>query len=322
MDERAWIMETPDDREEQYFDGGGVMNFDHGPFRGFMEKRLLRPGINLYRVSATSDRDWSMTPDGDAPAGHLVLGTMLSGAGTLEAAGNERRIWRGGGRPFAVSLAERQITYNVGAGEQWSAVTLLFEPATLEDLVSRDVVPPLVRAVLKDGRLPVSEVLDADRALARAAQEIFNAPYRGTMMNLWRESKALEMLACHLDRLGGEEPQRAALTTRELQRVREVHELLLSDLRTPPSLQVLATAVRMSPRRLNQCFRLVHGATVFEALLEARMQAARHMVRECPEVPLKTLAWQVGYNQLSNFINAYRRRFGVSPGQHRRMSES
>lgn len=321
MDERAWIIESPGEREEQHFDGSERLNFDNGSFSGFMERVLLRPGMALYRTSGLADHPWKLSALGTSPPGNIVIGTLLGGAGTIDAEGNERRTWRGGVRPYILSLADREITYHMEANETWRAVTLLLEPEALEDLASEDQLPPVTRAVLEDGYLPVLEVLKTDRAIARLAQELFNPPYRGRMGNLWRESRALEMLACQLDLLAESAPVKADFNARDALRAREAHELLLSDLRSPPDLQGLAAAARMSPRRLNQCFREIYGMTLFEALLEARMQVACHMVRECPEVPLKNLAWQVGYNQLSNFINAYRRRFGVSPGQHRRMDE-
>src|SRR5690606_10945994 len=108
------------------------------------------------------------------------------------------------------------------------------------DLASKDELPPLARAVLENGYLPVSEVLKIDRAIARSAQELYNPLYRGRMGSLWRESKALEMMVCLLDRLADGAPAPTGLSARELSRVREAHEFLLSDLRSPPGLQVLA----------------------------------------------------------------------------------
>jgi AraC-type DNA-binding domain-containing proteins len=322
MDESAWIIEAPGGREEQHFDGSELLNFDNGSFRGFIERVPLRRGTALYRVSGSSDHPWTLSALGSSPPGNLVLGTLLGGAGTIDADGNEGRTWRAGGSPYILSLADREIAYRIEANEKWRAVTLLLEPEALEDLASEEQLPPIVRAVLDNGYLPVLEVLKADRTIARLAHELFDSPYRGRMGKLWRESKALELLACQLDRLAESSPVRPDLNARDVLRIREVHEMLLSDLRSPPDIQALAVAARMSPRRLNQGFRQIYGMTVFEALLEARMQAAHYMVRECPEVPLKNVAWQVGYNQLSNFINAYRRRFGISPGQDRRSGES
>lgn len=319
MDELSWIVETAAEAEEQHFDLGGRILFEDGPFSGFIERTAVRPGIALYRAEGLSTHAWRLKAQGEAPAGNLVFGAMLDGAGVIDAKGNERQGWRGPGRSYVLSLAERDITYHLEAGEPWRAVTLLLEPEALESLAMQNGdLPAVARAVLDDGQLPVSSVFELNRAVMRTAHDLLRSPYRGTMETLWRESKALEFLAHQLDHLGSSGAAPASLNPRDLARVKEAYELLVASLREPPGLETLAAQVRLAPRKLNQGFRQLYGMTVFEALLEARMKTAHAMIRERHDVPLKHLAWMVGYNQLSNFINAYRRRFGVPPGQHRR----
>lgn len=318
MEERAWIAETARGAEASDFDSEGRIRFDDGPFSGFMDRVSVRAGIALYRLEGRSTEPWTLKAEGSAPAGTLVVGTMLGGAGAIEAKGNARQRWHSIGRPYVVSLAEREVAYRLEVGEPWRAVSLLIEAEALERLAQQDGLPPLARAVLENGRLPVLHVLDSNRALARLASDILHSGYRGAMATLWRESKALEFLAHQMDHLAERPIVSPTLSARELARVRDAHQHLLANLRNPPSLDELSQAAKMSARRLNQGFRQLYGMSVFEVLLEARMTLARTLVRERPELGLKHLAWMVGYSQLSNFINAYRRRFGVSPGRDRR----
>lgn len=322
MDEDTWIAEAAGNSEGQTFDPDGRIGFEDGPFSGFIERVQVRPGVALYRVEGISSHPWKLRAIGGSPAGNLVFGTMLDGAGTIDAKGNERQVWRGPGRPFLLSLAEREIAYHLEAGEHWSAVTLLLEPEALENLASQSGLPPLARAVLEDGQLPVSHMFELNHTIVRSAHELLRSPYRGTMATLWRESKALELLAHHLDHLAEDATPPAALNSRDLARVRDIYQQLMADLRAPPGIEALAAQAKLSPRRLNQGFRYLCGMTVFDTLLEARMKTAYSMVRERRDIPLKHIAWMVGYNQLSNFINAYRRRFGAPPGQHRRAADA
>lgn len=318
MDEDTWVAEAAGNSEGQTFDPDGRIAFEDGPFSGSIERVQVRPGVALYRVEGISSHPWKLRAIGGSPAGNLVFGTMLDGAGTIDAKGNERQVWRGPGRPFLLSLAEREIAYHLEGGEQWTAVTLLLEPEALETLASQNELPPLARAVLEDGRLPVSQVFDLNHTIVRSAHELLRSPYRGTMGTLWRESKTLELLTHHLDHLTESGTPPSAPSLRDLTRVRDAYQQLVEDLRAPPSLATLAAQAKLSPRRLNQGFRYLYGMTVFDALLEARMKTAHSLVCERLDIPLKHIAWMVGYNQLSNFINAYRRRFGVPPGLHRR----
>ncbi|MCL6705446.1 AraC family transcriptional regulator [Pseudomonas sp. R2.Fl] len=318
MDEVSWNVESGETSAQHDFDGGGRIVFDNGPFSGFMERRTVRPGVALYRLTGTSTHAWKLAAEGDSPAGHLVLGTMLDGTGAIEAKGNERQSWRGRGRLFALSLAEREVSYQVEAPGAWQAVTMILDPGALDRVMAEDGLPPLAKAVLENGCLPVSHVFGLNQEAARIARNLLQPAYRGGMEKLWLESKTMELLAHLLDQMQQSPVSSASLNARDLARVREAYHYLVSDLRAPPTLDELAAYARLPARRLNQGFRHLFGMTVFEALLEARMQAAHRIIRDSRELPLKHLAWSVGYSQLSNFVIAYRRRFGIPPGQHRR----
>ena len=99
--------------------------------------------------------------------------------------------------------------------------------------------------------------------------------------------------------------------------MRQARDRLLDDLRHPPSLDALAASVNLTPRQLNAGFRALFGTTVFDYLRDARMDAARRMLDEGLDMPLKQLGWAVGYGQVTNFVTAFRRRYGVSPGRYR-----
>lgn len=194
----------------------------------------------------------------------------------------------------------------------------MVSPDALAEPAANDDVPDFLGKAVERRVPPVSTVRPASRDVRRVAQDLFSPVFRGRMATLYRESKVTELLALHLNLMGQNEPGWAALSSREVLKVREAHDRLLADLRDPPDLSSLATSVGMTTKRLNEGFRALYGTTVFDYLLEVHMTAARDALAEGLDVPLKQLAWQLGYNQPSNFINAFRRRFGVAPGGFRR----
>lgn len=319
MDESAWAFNLATQIVERPFDTDGRIILEDGPFSGFIERNIVRPGIALYRAEGHSSHGWSLSAMGNSPPGHLVLGCMLSGAGGIVANGNDDQVWRDQRQLFALSLAERDIVYRLEARKHWQVITLLVEPQALEALAQSEGLPPLARAILDDGHLPISQMQPLSAEAQRAASELMQPVYAGAMRTLYREAKALELLAHQLDSLIDQPLAPKQLSNRELARVREARERLMADLRAPPSLDALASSVGLSTRRLNAGFRQLFGMTVFGYLLETRLQSARRMIEEGSDIPLKHIAWMVGYGQVTNFINAYRRRFGVSPGRHRKM---
>lgn len=302
------------------FDAGGRLALEASPIDAFMEHDMVRDGISLFRAGGRATPGFSFQAHGHIPANNLILGCVLRGSGVLEAEGNADQRWREPGQAYAVSLSSRPVRYDIDAQQDFASVAVMLTPTALEGLAGNDAVPPMFeRAILKD-REKLSSFRTADPQVRRVAQELFNPAFRGRMARLYRESKVLELLALHLSLFGADEPRRQALTSLEVLKVREAHEVLLADLGAPPDLHGLAAAVGLRSKRLNEGFRLLYGTTVFDYLLDARMEAARRALDEGLNAPLKQLAWQLGYRQLPNFINAFRRRYGVAPGAYRRKS--
>lgn len=109
------------------------------------------------------------------------------------------------------------------------------------------------------------------------------------------------------------------LTARERDAVRRAGLLIEENLSEPLSLGELADMVGLSQRRLTQGFREQFNSTIFGYLRESRLKTARRLLGET-EMPLKQIAYLIGYGHANNLIAAYRDRFGVSPRRHARLS--
>jgi AraC-like DNA-binding protein len=138
----------------------------------------------------------------------------------------------------------------------------------------------------------------------------------GALQRLHREAVALRLLT---EVLGAEMDgfDASTLTSAEAATVRDAHEALLRDLREPPSAAELAKAARMGLRRFLRAFEALHGASPDRALRLARLAEARRLI-ETGELPMKEIAWRVGYAHASNFVAAFSAEFGVPPRRFQR----
>lgn len=315
---RLWALENSDG-DICDFDGIGRTEFSDGPFEGYLEYREVSDGIGFYRLEAQSDQDFTLSAAEHCPSDMLIIGCILAGEGRIELAGSAEQPWQDSGRLYALTPFGRRTNYHVRAGSRWRSTAIKID-ARIVDRVADDPVPPLVLEAVRNGGAPISESMPLAPALARVAEDLARPVYQGQMATLYRESKVLELLSLQFDALAAEPPRQAGLSAKETARVRDARDRLLSDLKHTPQLHELAHCVGLTPKRLNQGFRQLYGTTVFEMLRDTRLDAARDMLGELPEMPLKQIAWTVGYAQATNFISAYRRRFGVPPGQHKRLT--
>jgi AraC-like DNA-binding protein len=87
--------------------------------------------------------------------------------------------------------------------------------------------------------------------------------------------------------------------------------------REPLPLSALAGSVGLSPFHFLRVFRSVTGTTPHQYLIGARLRLAVRMLLDT-QLPVTQIAYDVGFQDLSNFVNTFRRVIGCSPGAYRR----
>ncbi|WP_418182366.1 helix-turn-helix domain-containing protein [Algibacter sp. PT7-4] len=91
-------------------------------------------------------------------------------------------------------------------------------------------------------------------------------------------------------------------------------DILLENLDNPPSLSELSKAIGFNTTRLKKEFKAIFGVPVFKYLQNERLTSAHKLIRE-REATVQEAAWQVGYESLSSFSNAFAKKFGYRPSQ-------
>jgi AraC-like DNA-binding protein len=94
--------------------------------------------------------------------------------------------------------------------------------------------------------------------------------------------------------------------------LREARARLIADLSQPPTVSVTAVEVGLSLKRLLHGFKEMYGETPVQLLRRERLSLARRLVEE-DRLPLKEVAWRVGYHHVTNFVNAFSAEYGVPP---------
>ena len=112
-------------------------------------------------------------------------------------------------------------------------------------------------------------------------------------------------------------PRTLDLTAREIRRMREALDILLADLSKTPTLSDLGKAVGLNRTRLNEGFKEMFGASVFQVLHRERMRLAGELLNKS-DLTTSAVAEACGYEHLSNFSTAFKSFHGLSPTSLRR----
>lgn len=89
----------------------------------------------------------------------------------------------------------------------------------------------------------------------------------------------------------------------------------------PPGIIELAERLGASERKLTEIFRRRVGMTIFDYFSELRLESARRLL-ETSGMQIQAIASHVGYRNPGDFTRAYRRRYGISPREHRQSART
>ncbi|MCW7753472.1 AraC family transcriptional regulator [Desulfobotulus sp. H1] len=143
--------------------------------------------------------------------------------------------------------------------------------------------------------------------------QISTCTFRENIRRLYLEAKALELLSLHLASLTKEQKTRRT-DPRIHDRITKAARILEREMTNPPTIARLSRRAGLNECHLKAGFRQVFGTTVFGYLQYHRMQEARNLMEHHGR-NVSEAAWDVGYTNVSHFIAAFRKTFGITPGE-------
>lgn len=156
-------------------------------------------------------------------------------------------------------------------------------------------------------------------AMRQCIQDIMNCPYTGGLKPLFLQARCLELLILQAEAFAQQDTRyenTVLKTGRDKDSIVYAYEYLLSHLSDPPTLQQLASIAGINTFKLKKGFKELYDNTVFGCLNEARLQQAREQLLD--GIQIKQLAEELGYSSVQHFSAAFRKKFGVPPGQAQR----
>ncbi len=118
---------------------------------------------------------------------------------------------------------------------------------------------------------------------------------------------------------GGKRPASVAAQGRVRRRIIETAMRIGRESRERSSLEAMASWAGLSPFHFLRTFTRTLGLTPHQYLIRCRLADAARLLGEC-ELPVTTIAFDVGFDDLSHFIRTFRRATGVAPRRFRELA--
>jgi AraC-like DNA-binding protein len=279
-----------------------------------IERIDLGPGIRLHLTQAEVRRPLTLEPHQEDPEPWLLSHMAVKGRVAIGLSdGRSSEI--GPDRSLLFRPIDRRASFRPAPGQSLRLVGYMIRDDRVRNIFGDavpDMLTPLIAERPKVGCLIPIPVSTSRR---RLASTLFTTPLRGPLRTIFMEGVVLQLLAMETAR-ATTRARPKALSHRERGKLEEARERLVSNMRCPPTVGELATAVGMSDSALNTGFRALFGGSVYEVLRDERLEHARTAI-ETTDAPVKQIAFRVGYNHVTNFISAFTARYGTSPARLR-----
>jgi len=95
----------------------------------------------------------------------------------------------------------------------------------------------------------------------------------------------------------------------------EVEKTMVDDFsRTPPTIDELSRKFSVGSSKLKRQFKQVYGLPIYEYYQKYRMEKAKDLLLS-GEFTVKEVGYRLGYQNLSNFAQAFRKEYGILPSE-------
>lgn len=148
--------------------------------------------------------------------------------------------------------------------------------------------------------------------------EILGCIYSDARRHLFLGSKALELMISGFDQLNPDKGQDIScfdLETSSRDFVHKARDIIISDIRNPPTLKELSRMVGVNRTTLSKCFCKVYGVTIFNFLRNFRLEESKRLLR-AGNRSVTQVAFEVGYSQQRTFSREFKKYFGDTPSSY------
>jgi AraC-like DNA-binding protein len=230
---------------------------------------------------------------------------FMSGGGSVELAVDERE-WRLEGRWFWSAYPGPRVRFHVAPGSKaWQHRYIAFRGT-------------LVGRWMDEGLFPIDpQLAPPGRNFGEAFDGLLTHALSGERWNQRRAVHLLEGMLIDLAEDRANVERRPAWLKTVMNRLRDLAARSAGNDTAPLDYDALAAEVDMAGSTLRRRFREATGLAPHQFVLQHRVAEARQMLGET-DVPIKSIARQLGYRDVYFFSRQFRQLAGVPPALYRK----
>jgi AraC-like DNA-binding protein len=97
-----------------------------------------------------------------------------------------------------------------------------------------------------------------------------------------------------------------------LKKIAKAKDIILKDIKNPPSLIELSKTINLSLKNLKKGFKEIYGKPVFKYLFDFKMERDKQLLSN-GNLNVNEVSYDLGYSSSSHFIAAFKKKYGITP---------
>jgi len=235
------------------------------------------------------------------------------------------------GESICWELPENKKNFELTTGESYIGISkerkkkCIFPAKQNINIFEIKIPLPTFQRMLDEGCIGGSlDCLDSGRTyqLSTPIQVILHqlrhCTYSSGLRELYIEAKILELLAVYFSEIVLQTDRSiasSALSVDDIKCIRSAKEILDSNLTNPPTIHHLSKLVSLNEYKLKKGFKELFSIPVHTYVIQRKLEFAK-LLMDSKRISVSEAACRAGYGNVSHFASAFRKQYGVNPGNY------
>lgn len=145
--------------------------------------------------------------------------------------------------------------------------------------------------------------------------QIFTNHMHDSLQKLYSKAKVFELLSLYFNKNENDQSCPFLDDEENVDKIKKAKQIVIENMAEPPSLQELSNMIDLPLQKLNDGFKHIYGDSVFNFLLDYKLEHARRMLVS-KKHNVSEISLQIGYSTASHFISAFKKKYGTTPKQY------
>lgn len=210
-----------------------------------------------------------------------------------------------------------------GNSIKWSGtpvrgINISFDPETAEMIFGEGInyVNENYKPFFSKKDFFINDIIRPSSILMSITEAILNCSCPQPRRSLYYKAKVFEFLN-HVfaeQMMAPASDKKSVLQPSEVDKIKELKLYILERLENPPTITELAKISGINDFKLKAGFKQIFGTTIYGFIQSEKMSRAKRKL-ETGRFSVSEIAWDAGYTNVSHFIAAFKKHYGVTPGQ-------